>query len=179
MTSYVKNHKVPYKLNLPLPFTDYFQMLKSSIEDGTMLGRLCQHTGKNHFNESLVLYDFSASSAEISQVVPFISWFIENQSNTESLITDGNMLLVLDSLLDNHHLDLDTILGDIVKFACRFLTKSEDLNPVYRGHEITIRERSALLINKAIQSPSFDDIDVFKTIKRRSDSMLGLVIGIF
>ena len=42
----------------------------------------------------------SASSAEISQVVPFISWFIENQSNSESLITDGNMLLVLDSLLD-------------------------------------------------------------------------------
>ena len=112
-------------------------------------------------------------------MVPFISWFIENQSNTESLITDGNMLLVLDSLLDNHHLDLDTILGDIVKFACRFLTKSEDLNPVYRGHEITIRERSALLINKAIQFPSFDDKDVFKTIKRRSDSLLGLVIGIF
>ena len=54
MTSYVKNQKVLYKLNLPVPFTDYFQMLKSTIEDGTMIGRLCQHIGNRHIGSCVI-----------------------------------------------------------------------------------------------------------------------------
>ena len=41
-----------------------------------------------------------------------------------------------------------------------------------------MRERAALIINKAIQCPSFDYIDEIDKVKRRPDSFLGLVLGI-
>ena len=40
-----------------------------------------------------------------------------------------------------------------------------------------MRERAALIINKAIQCPSFDYIDEIDKVKRRPDSFLGLVLG--
>ena len=102
------------QLTLPVSFDVYFQMLKGAMDSGSLLARYCHHI---------------STVPETSQLVPFIGWLIEQQSAVDALIPAANLLLVLDSLLENRHVDCESILSTIVAFACRLLVKTEDLDP--------------------------------------------------
>ena len=115
VTEHVKGQRrKSSQLTLPVSFDVYFQMLKGAMDSGTLLARYCHHIG---------------TVPETSQLLPFIGWLIERQAGADSLIPAANLLLVLDSLMTNRHVAIESILPAIVAFACRLLVKTEDLDP--------------------------------------------------
>ena len=69
---------------------------------------------------------FSETSPVISQIVPYFGWMVENLIGFEGS-HDGNILLVIDSLLRNPFVNVTPIVGQLSNYIIQRLHQKIDL----------------------------------------------------
>ena len=69
---------------------------------------------------------FSETSPAISQIIPYFGWMVENLFGFEGS-HDGNILLVIDSLLRNPFVNVMPIVGQLSNYITQRLHQKIDL----------------------------------------------------
>jgi hypothetical protein len=121
------------------------------------------------------------TSPVISQIVPYFGWMVENLFGFEGS-HDGNILLVIDSLLRNPYVNVIPIVGKLSSYITERLHQNIDLGMVSKYQfEKTIQERAANVLNclLSIQNINHETtISNLKSLKNKNSVQLGTLIAI-
>ena len=118
----------PSDFQISAPFDVYLNSLSRALtNEEDDLPHYCHHIGWQHLPIFRHLQCFfSETSPVISQIVPYFGWMVENLFGFEGS-HDGNILLVIDSLLRNPFVNVAPIVGQLSNYITQRLHQKIDL----------------------------------------------------